>query len=371
MQTFMIVPTIYEYKDFKAFAEEFCMDRNDLIITNSYILNDSRDCGGCQMIFQEQYGTGEPTDIMINRILNDLSCTEYNRIFAIGGGTVLDIAKIIAVSEENTNVNKLYENADKLKKIHKLFLLPTTCGTGSEMTNIAVVNRTECNTKQGRVSRCMFAVGAVLVPQFIDTLPYAVFATSSLDALVHAVESYLSPKATDFSRMYSSEAIKLILSGYKIIVEERKSIAGLGKQFLRASSYAGVAFGNAGCGTVHAMSYAFGGKYHVSHGEANYQFFMEILKYYKNKGVSGGMSSLMELFSKCLGLKHTEDALERLDRLLNDILPRRAMKEYGAVEEDVLEFAESTMVNQQRLLKNSYVPMTKECLAEIYRKCLY
>ena len=132
---------------------------------------------------------------------------------------------------------------------------------------------------------------AVLIPEVLQSLPEYAFVTSSIDALIHGSESYLSPGATPASELFSLEAIRLILNGYEKIyfsggdpAEQRKAYL---KDFCCGANYAGIAFGNAGCAAVHAISYAIGGAFHVAHGEANYQFFTEVFKLYQKKAPEG------------------------------------------------------------------------------------
>ncbi len=146
MKPFKIEPAIREYEKFAKYAEEASLGASDLILTNEYIFNPivSSLNLGCQAVFQEKYGMGEPSDVMVDAILADLKEKSYDRIIAIGGGTIIDIAKILAVAESSDTVDDLYERMpDGLKKVHPLTIIPTTCGTGSEVTNIAVVNRTK------------------------------------------------------------------------------------------------------------------------------------------------------------------------------------------------------------------------------------
>ena len=130
--------------------------------------------------------------------------------------TVIDIAKVLAVSAGDS-LDSLYAAPDKIEKKRELIILPTTCGTGSEVTNISIINRTRLGTKVGLVSPHMYADEAVLVPELLNTLPFAVFATSSIDALVHAVESSLSPKATPYTKLFGYKAIEMIIRGYQKI----------------------------------------------------------------------------------------------------------------------------------------------------------
>ena len=281
MKSFRMVPSVTEYKEFAGYAKAAGLGADDLVVTNRYIYEPgiSRLGLGCQTVFQEEYGGGEPTDEMVDAILEELRDKSYGRIIAVGGGTVIDIAKVLAVAGRTDTVDTLYERMQELRKEHPLVIVPTTCGTGSEVTNISIINRTRKGVKMGLVSEAMYADEAVLVPGLLQSLPYSVFATSSIDAMIHAVESYLSPNACALSEVFSVQALTLILPCWKAAAD------GCGKdawkqyaaEFLRASNYAGIAFGHAGCAAVHALSYPLGGAHHVPHGESNQVMFAPVM----------------------------------------------------------------------------------------------
>lgn len=207
MKAFKIVPSIAEYMDFRTLAKELKLGARDLILTNEYIYNPTIAALnlGCHTCFQEKFGGGEPTDVMVDAILDDLRGKEFDRIIAVGGGTVIDIAKVLTVAKSTDRVDDLYDRMANLEKEHELIIVPTTCGTGSEVTNISIINRTTKGVKVGLVSPAMFADEAALVPGMLLSLPYPVFATSSIDAMVHAVESYLSPNACALSELFSEK----------------------------------------------------------------------------------------------------------------------------------------------------------------------
>ena len=215
-------PTLYGFDTCKEFAEAFRLNRDDLILSNAYIYEPYFGCMenlNCYVIFQEKYGAGEPTDVMVDAILADAAKTSCKRVIAIGGGTVIDIAKVLAVSD-GEGVDDLYDKAPDLEKKRELIIIPTTCGTGSEVTNISILNRTRLGTKMGLVGQAMYADAAVLIPQLLEGLPFGVFATSSIDALVHAVESSLSPKATPYTKLFGYKAIEMLIRGYQTIARE-------------------------------------------------------------------------------------------------------------------------------------------------------
>ncbi len=378
MKQILIKPEIHSYDTFHTFAAEYALGEQDVILTNEYIYNPimAAEDLKCAVIYQEKYGTGEPTDVMTEAILEEVRKYDARRIIAVGGGTIIDIAKVL-VLEGADRIDDMYENMAELKKGKELIIIPTTCGTGSEVTNIAVLNRTKLGTKQGMVSQAMFADKAVLIPEFLGSLPYKVFATSSIDALVHAVESYLNPDATVFSEMYSVKAIEMLLEGYCRIAEEgTEAWKKDAEKYLIASNMAGIGFSNNGCGAVHAMAYAIGGKYHVPHGESNYQFFVPVLKLYERKVTGGKMAELKNILKACMvnggfgGADSDESAIDLLRSLLDKVLPAKKMSEYGVVQEDIVPFAQSTVDNQQRLLKNSHVPLSQDEIQAVYQECL-
>lgn len=370
MKSFQLMPGIIEYKHFMDFAKSLHIGARDLILTNEYIYNPTiavLDLG-CQTCFQEKYGAGEPTDVMVDAILNDLRHKDYHRIIAVGGGTVIDIAKVLAVADRTDTVDTLYDNVESLRKVHPLIIVPTTCGTGSEVTNISIINRTTKGVKVGLVSPEMFADEAVLIPELLQSLPYPVFATSSIDAMVHAVESYLSPNACAISELFSEKALQLILRGWKQAVASgtKDGWKQNALEFLRASNFAGIAFGHAGCAAVHAMAYPLGGVHHIPHGQANQLMFADVMRKYQEKKPIGKLGQLEDLLAAELDVEPVF-ALETLYRLMDEVLKKDPLREHGVTEAELPDFARNVIETQQRLLGNNYVELTEDDILSIYR----
>lgn len=358
---------LHSYHTCQEFADEFKLCETDLILTNEYIYKPyfgSMNLN-CQVLYQEAYGAGEPTDIMTEAIMRDMIKTGCNRVIAIGGGTVIDIAKVLAAAGDES-IDTLYSMAPDMPKRRELIILPTTCGTGSEVTNIAILNRTRLGTKMGLVGPAMYADTAVLISQLLEGLPFGVFATSSIDALVHAVESSLSPKATPYTKLFGYKAIEMIIRGYQTIAREgQEARFPLLNDFLLASNYAGLSFGTAGCAAVHAMSYPLGGKYHVPHGESNYAMFTGVLKNYMEIRQDGELEVLNAYLADLLGCS-AKDVYDCLEELLNQILPKKSLREYGVTEPELKEFTRSVMETQGRLMGNNFVPFDEARVLKIY-----
>ncbi len=369
MYEFMLHSSIKGYATFQEFAQAEELRENDLIITNEFIFDPFiKPCGvPCHTLFQEKYGAGEPNDEMIDAIRADIP-QDTARIIAVGGGTVIDIAKVLTFTGD-WNTEDIFMGRVVPHKSRRLLVIPTTCGTGSEVTNVTICELRGLKTKKGLALDTMYADCAILIPEMVRTLPYQFFATSSIDALIHAVESYLSPKAIAHSEAFSEKAIDLIVKGYRYVeAHGAQSWTEQAEQFLIASNFAGIAFGYAGCAAVHAMSYPLGGKYHIPHGEANQLMFAAVLRKYAEKQPVGKLNALEAIFAKALGVS-VEQALPELYRLMETILARKPLREYGMTLEEFPVFADSVIEGQQRLLKNNYVALTREDMIEIYNSC--
>lgn len=368
MLEFKLRPEILGFDTCHEFADFMQFTADDAIITNRYIYEPflGHMKLPCRIIFQEDYGTGEPSDSMAQAMINDFHKLKCNRLVAIGGGTVIDLAKIISVSRQGKSVDDMYSDMASLRSCVELDIVPTTCGTGSEATNIAILERKKLGTKMGMVAESMYAKYAILVPEFLESLPWQVFATSSLDALVHAVESLLSPKATPFTLLFSRQAMDIIINSYQIIRKDgRDKRKELYDRLLLASNYAGIAFGIAGCAAVHAVSYPLGGVFHIPHGEANYSIFMEVLNLYGKKVNTPVFREFLLSLANSLFCA-PDKALASLSSLLESILPLKPLREYGMTEKEVKAFPALVLKSQQRLLANNPVELDESDILSIY-----
>jgi len=369
MYQFSLPTIIKSAATFREFAEEADLKNTDLILTNEFIYEPFiKPCQtACQVLFQERYGNGEPNDEMIDAIRKDIP-ENIERVIAVGGGTVIDIAKVLTFTGD-WKTEDIFMARLIPEKARGLIVVPTTCGTGSEVTNVTICELKQMKTKKGLALDSMYADIAILIPEMVHTLPYKFFATSSIDAMIHAVESYVSPKAIPHSEAYSEKAIKLIVSGYQYVKEHGKdSWVDKAEDFLVASNLAGIAFGYAGCAAVHALSYPLGGTYHIPHGEANQLMFAAVFKKYKEKAPVGKINKLEEIFAEVLNVE-AGDALNELYKLMEVILKRKDLREYGVKEEELTTFTDSVIIGQQRLLRNNYVALTREDMIEIYKSC--
>ena len=375
----IFAPTVYKFATFGELAQEFGLNERDVVLTNEFIYTPfMKDLGlKCQFVFQEKFGAGEPSEEMIQVMYDAIPYDSYDRVIAVGGGAILDLCKLLGCQRPDT-VHNLYFKRFPVVHEKDVIAIPTTCGTGSECTNISVAIvkdekdgvLTGGETKLGLVSDDIIPNKVCLIPDLLKTLPYKPFACSAIDALIHATESFLSPhRKTMTSELFSEKAMDMILKGFKLIGEKGPEARfEYLDEFVTASFYAGIAFLKAGCATVHAMSFPLGGTYHVPHGESNYMLFGSILRVYEELNPTGELMKFKEMIARILGCT-VEEAIPTLNALLEKVLPLRPLRDAGFTEKDIVEFPKSVEVNQQRLITNSYVPMTLELMERIYGEC--
>jgi len=368
MKLFQQYPEVQKYTEPEAFVKAFEIGEGDFILASKSIYKKyfSDMNLASEVRFKGDYGKGEPTDAMVDALLEDFRKTDCNRIIAIGGGAVIDMAKILVLDGE-AKAAEYYQRKVPLKKVRSLIAVPTTCGAGSESSNISIAEILEMGTKFGLADNTIYPDYAVLIPTLLTELPYDFFATSAIDALIHAIESYVSPRANLYTRMFSEKAMEMILSGFRAIAENGPEYRfELLDEFLTASDLAGIAFGNAGTGAVHAMSYPLSGAYHVTHGEANYQFLTEVFKHYQAGNPEGDIKVLNAFLANVMGCE-ADDVYVKIEELLGQIISKKPLREYGMKEEEIESFAVNVEKTQQRLMNQAYVKFDVEEMMEIYR----
>lgn len=191
---------------------------------------------------------------------------EFDLVCGVGGGSVMDIAKIAAVMATNPDDPRRYVGVNLLKKpgLPKI-LIPTTAGTGSEMTPNAILGIHEEGIKAGVVSPHVLADIVLVDPMLTLTLPAAPTASSGLDALTHAIESYISLDANPITDLLSLRSIELIANSLQKAFSEGSDIQARSAMSM-AATMAGISIANAGTCSGHAAAYGYAAKYRIPHG---------------------------------------------------------------------------------------------------------
>ena len=221
---------------------------------------------------------------VINKIAEIYRTSGCDGIIACGGGSVIDTAKgtRLVLSQQGKNILNLMGNEIIKKGVHIPFIvLPTTCGTGSECTAVAVIKNHETGIKMEYISSELLPDTAIIDVRLTETLPNKLIASSAMDALVHSIEAFSSAQKNPISDAYATTAMRLIVSNLPATLsspttETRQNLA-------LASTLAGIAFSNAMVGVVHAIGHALGGECGIPHGNAMAILLPECMKFNLDK----------------------------------------------------------------------------------------
>jgi len=192
-----------------------------------------------------------------------------NAILGVGGGSAIDAAKAIALLATNGGQIHQYEGVDHITRpLPPMVMVPTTAGAGSEVSQFSIIADTSRKMKMTIISKSLIPDIAIIDPQTLTTMDKPLTANTGMDALTHAIESYLSLASTPLTEVYSLQAMRLISQYLRPSAASRSNVEA--KQAMAmASLQAGIAFSNAILGAVHAMSHQLGGLLDLPHGEVN------------------------------------------------------------------------------------------------------
>lgn len=282
-----------------------------------------------------------PTIANVHTGLDKLKVSGADFIIAVGGGSVIDTAKAIAVianNPDNYDVVSL-EGVDKSKNPPMpIIAVPTTAGTGSETTMDYVITNTEQKRKMACMDSMVVPVVAILDTDIMASLPLKMTAATAMDALTHAVESYLSKGAFDFSEMLSLKAVSLISANFLKVIKNLNDLEAR-KALAMAQYMAGMSFTNVGLGIVHSMAHPLSAFYDVPHGVANALILPYVLKF-NSVACEDKMVTLAKTFDPEFDERYgSEAATERCIELINTFnsiagLPHK-LKEINVKVEDI------------------------------------
>ncbi|WP_110654346.1 iron-containing alcohol dehydrogenase [Salinicola halimionae] len=368
---FAIRPKIHGYDTFAAFEQANAVGPRDLIFTQRILHETFFAQTQAQTLFYDDFCGGEPTDTAVDAMLIEVRSRDFDRLIAIGGGSILDCAKVLAL-DSNDTVASLFASGVQPERKVELILSPTTCGTGSEVTCVSVFDFPEIGSKIGKGFDAGFADHAVLIDELLSKIPYQIFATSSADALVHALEIYLAPKANAYTDVFCLAATRSLLQGYMRIVEFGPSVIQEdAKAYLAASNMAGIALANVLAGGVHAIAMHFGSEHHVPHGEATRLFLPSVFKTYYEKVPTGKIANIAQLIEEVLGpCRPGRTPFDVLDALLAKVVPTQRLSGYGMDASDADRYADKVIETQQRLLVNNYTPLSKADIVQVYNQLM-
>lgn len=311
-----------------------------------------------------------PTVDIVNEATALYKKSGATSIVAFGGGSAMDVGKAVGVLVNHGGCITDYEGNHKVPgPIATMIAIPTTAGTGSEVTASAVITDESRNYKLSVFSYEILPKYAVLDPQLIMTAPASIAASCGVDALIHAMEAYISNNATPFSDAMAEKAMELIGGNLRRFVANRKDEEAA-CAMMAGSNFAGIAFAWARLGNVHAMSHPVSAFYHVPHGVANSILLPTVIEYnaLADQGRYEVIYKLIRQSNEEISGFKPEMLVEEIRKLNADLGIPGSLSEVGVKEELIADMARDAM-------KSGNIPAnprqtTEKDMIELYRKAL-
>jgi len=295
-----------------------------------------------------------PSIAQVEHAADIMKSNNYQGVIGLGGGSSLDTAKASAILLNNPLPVSQYFGINKIpKKGCPMIMIPTTAGTGSEVSDACIIRDDKTQIKSGLRSKYLIADTALVDPDLTISMPACLTAATGMDALTHCIEGYVSNGASVMTRLYHREGIRLIFKYLRNAVangndREARYYVMLGAMF------AGWAMSVASLGACHAMAYPIEGKYHVPHGDANASLLPSVMKY----NVLGNMEMFKEM---AIAMGEYVDGMNLRDAAFKAVTAVQLIKkdvsiptieEFGVVKEDLQDFAEIVIKNTRLLQYN-------------------
>ncbi len=331
------------------------------------IVQNLQACGFEVVIFDKV--VADPPEHVLYDCVHQAKAAAADLVIGLGGGSSLDIAKLVAVL---LNTDQPLEDMYGIGKVQggrlPLILVPTTAGTGSEVTNISIITTGE-TTKMGVVSPQLYADYVLLDAELTIGLPQLHTAATGIDAMVHAIEAYTGKhKKNPISDALAREALRLLGANLITACQEPTNRAAR-EAMLLGATLAGQAFSNSPVAAVHALAYPLGGHYHVPHGLSNALMLGPVLRF-NAKATAPLYAELADV----LGVQAQGDAVARseafvahMQRLMDASGAPRRLRDVGVTDNSLAMLAADAM-KQTRLLINNPVEIHEEDALALYRE---
>ena len=312
---------------------------------------------------------GNPSTDTVVKATEGFKKSKADFIVAFGGGSPLDVAKAVAVLATYGGNIVDYEGAGKVMgPVVPMIAIPTTAGTGSEVTAFSVITDHSRNYKLTVVSNYLLPAYVILDPDLIATVPANTAAACGIDAMVHALEAYISKAASPFSDIFAREALRLIGGSIRDYVADRSNPAAC-ESMMVGSLFAGIAFSHARLGNVHAMSHPVSAYFDVPHGVANAILLPTVVDFTKDAADPEKYRYIYGCISKDMGadINFTPDMLATEIRMLNyelGILP--TLSDIGVTSDKFEQMADDAMksgniqCNPQFTMKNDILKLYEQ-----------
>lgn len=296
---------------------------------------------------------------------------DCDSIVAVGGGSPMDSAKGIGIISSNGGNVLDFEGIDKVSiPGPPLICLPTTAGTSADVSQFAIINHTEAQKKIAIISKTVVPDVALIDPLTTTTMDKHLTACTGMDALVHAIEAYVSTASSPIVDVHALEAIRLISENLPKVLQNPGDVE-LRSNMCQASLQAGLAFSNASLGAVHAMAHSLGGFLDLPHGECNAILLSHVMRFnsrsaadrYRKIGEMMGMPS-----TGATGKLAAETVISRVEEMKQQVGIHRTLSQCGTDRSDIPHLARNAL-NDPCMVTNPRLPVQRD-IEVIYEEAL-
>lgn len=311
----------------------------------------------------------EPSYLQVQANVDEFKASGADFIIAVGGGSVMDAAKLASIlATDEYKVKDLLDNPGLAKKVIPSMMIPTTAGTGAEVTFNAIVAVPEKEVKIGIVNPEMTTDYIILDAKMIRNLPRKIAASTGVDALCHAVECFTCKKANPFSDLFALESADLIFNNIEKACDDKDAMEEK-KAMQLAAFYAGEAIVCSGTTAVHGLSYPLGGKYHIAHGVSNAMLLVPVMKF-NEPAIRSRLAAIYDRAVHGAKKCETEEAkssymIEWMEKIVKHLDIPTSLEQFNVPKED-LDWLVSAGMEQQRLLSNNVREVRPEDARNIY-----
>jgi alcohol dehydrogenase class IV len=359
-------------------AHHFPAARRALIVTDAGFLKTGlvdapiaalRESGLAVSIFSNV--VADPPDAIVLQAVAEARQNDVDLVIGLGGGSSMDVAKLIAVlAGSNQELKTMYGIGNVKGGRLPLVQVPTTAGTGSEVTPISIVT-TGATTKMGVVSPQLYADLAILDAELTIGLPPRVTAATGIDAMVHAIEAYTTKhKKNLLSDMLARQALLLLSRNIVTACEDGKNLQAR-QAMLLGAMLAGQAFANAPCAAVHALAYPIGGIFHVPHGLSNSLVLPHVLRFNAPHAAElyAELAEIVAPSAQGSAEARTQALIEGMEKIAAQTGIETRLQQVGITEADLDRLADDAML-QTRLLTNNPREVLRDDARAIYAAAL-
>ncbi|CAM3651210.1 iron-containing alcohol dehydrogenase [Rahnella bruchi] len=344
-------------------------DKNIIVLPPVQSVITQLKTAGCQVTVIDNVPP-EPSQHDVSAILSALKHPRVDLVIGVGGGSVLDVAKLLSLlcaGDENVTLKSLLAGEKPQHRTTSL-LIPTTAGTGSEATPNAILAIPEKETKVGIITPVMLPDYVALVPELTTSMPGRIAASTGIDALCHLFECFTSVIANPVSDNVALAGMKKLFANIETAVAEPGNLVAR-LNMLWASYYGGASIAHAGTHLVHAMSYPLGGKYHIPHGVANAILLAPCMAFVRPSAVSKfacAYDLIPDADLKLSEEKKSYALVEYFDALVHRLDLPVKLSQLNITPDDIPYLSQGA-IEVQRLIKNVPKPVDKNQIEEIYR----